>query len=147
MVKPMQLGHANIRVRDVERSEKFYTEALGLHVTHRRGSTVFLSAREHSHELAIGAMGSDVEGPDNTRLGTNHFAWEMASFEDLQAMYRQLKANGVEILRTRSNVFSVGIYFNDPDGNGNEIYYEDLEVFRRGAWEGEYHRQLEEVPA
>ena len=147
MVKPMQLGHANIRVRDVKRSEKFYTEALGLHVTHRRGSTVFLSAREHSHELAIGAMGPDVEGPDSARVGTNHFAWEMASFEDLQAMYRQLKANGVEILRTRSNVFSVGIYFNDPDGNGNEAYFEDLETFRRGAWEGEYHRQLEEVPA
>jgi len=52
-----KLGHANIRVRDVERSEKFYTEVLSLHVTQRRGSTVFMSAREHSHELAIGAMG------------------------------------------------------------------------------------------
>ena len=41
MVQPLQLGHANIRVRDVERSEQFYTEVLGLHVTHRRGGTVF----------------------------------------------------------------------------------------------------------
>jgi hypothetical protein len=36
MVKPLQLGHANIRVRDVERATKFYTEVLGLEVTHRR---------------------------------------------------------------------------------------------------------------
>lgn len=146
MVKPMQLGHANIRVSDLERAEKFYTEVLGLQVMHRRGTTVFLSAREHSHELAIGAMGPGAQEADRTRVGTNHFAWEMASFEDLQAIYQQLKAHGVEVLRSRTNSFSVGIYFNDPDGNGNEAYYEDLEMFRKGAWEGEYHRKLEEVP-
>jgi catechol-2,3-dioxygenase len=103
MVKPTQLGHANIRVRDVERSEKFYTDVLGLEVTHRRGNLVFMSAREHSHELAIGAMGPDASGPDSSRVGTNPFAWEMASFEDLQAMVRHLKAKGVDILRTREN--------------------------------------------
>ena len=146
MVKPLQLGHADIRVSDLERAEKFYTQALGLEVVRRRGNTIFLSAREHSHELAIGAMGPEAQEPDRTRVGTNHFAWQMNSFEDLQAIYQQLKANGVEILRTRSNSFSMGIYFNDPDGNGNEAYYEDLEMFRKGSWEGEYHRKLEEVP-
>jgi catechol 2,3-dioxygenase len=144
MVKPLQLGHANIRVRDVERSTKFYTEVLGLEVTHRRGNQVFLSAREHSHELAIRGMGPDVPGPDSSRVGTNHFAWEMASFEDLQAMARHLKAKGVEILRVRDNTFSVGVYFNDPDGNGIEVYYEEPGGYRR-AWEGQYARKLEEV--
>ncbi len=144
MVKPMQLGHANIRVRDVERSEKFYTEVLGLTVNHRRGTTVFMSAREHSHELAIGAMGPDAPGPDSRRIGTNHFAWEMASCEDLQAMYRHLKAKGVEILRVRENTYSVGVYFNDPDGNGLEVYYEEPGGYRQ-AWEGQYARKLEEV--
>jgi catechol-2,3-dioxygenase len=144
MVKPLQLGHANIRVRDVERSTKFYTEVLGLEVTHRRGNQVFLSAREHSHELAIRGMGPDAPGPDSSRVGTNHFAWEMASFEDLQAMVRHLKAKGVEILRVRDNPFSVGVYFNDPDGNGIEVYYEEPGGYRR-AWEGQYARKLEEV--
>jgi catechol-2,3-dioxygenase len=37
----------------------------------------------------------------------------MASFEDLQAIYRRL----------RENTFSVGLYFNDPDGNADEAYY------------------------
>ena len=146
MIRPKQLGHANIRVRDLERAEKFYTDVLGLEVTHRRGKTVFLSAREHSHELAIGAMGPDALEPDSSRVGTNHFAWEMASFEDLQQMYRHLKEKGVEILRTRDNSFSVGVYFNDPDGNGIEVYYEDLEAYRRGVWEGEYASKLEETP-
>ncbi len=148
MVKPAQLGHANIRVRDLERSERFYTEVLGLHVTHRRGSTAFLSAKEHSHELAIRAIGNDAPGPaPDAQIGTNHFAWQMETFDDLQAMYRHLKGKGVPIDRVRDNCFSVGVYFNDPDGNGIEVYYEDLELFRRGAWEGQYHRKLEEVPA
>ena len=140
------LGHANTRVRDVERSEKFYTEVLGLHVTLRRGKTVFLSAREHSHELAIGAMGDDVLEPDAARIGTNHFAWEVESFDQLQEMVHHLKTKGVEILRSRNNNFSTGIYFNDPDGNGLEIYYEDLEDFRNKPWEGKYSRQLEGIP-
>ena len=147
MVKVRQLGHANIRVRDVEKSEKFYTEVLGLHVVQRRGQTVFLSAREHSHELAIGAMGPDVLDPDETRIGTNHFAWEVGSFDELQEMYQHLKDQSVNILRTRSNSFSTGIYFNDPDGNGIEIYYEDLDEFRKGNWSGEYARKLEEASA
>ena len=96
MVRVTQLGHANIRVRDVEKSEKFYTEVLGLQVNQRRGQTVFLSAREHSHELAIGAMGDDVLDPDESRIGTNHFAWEMGSFEDLQQMYQHLQGPGCE---------------------------------------------------
>ena len=146
MVKPTQLGHVNIRVRDLERSEQFYTEVLGLEVTHRRGNLVFLSIREHSHELAIGAMGPDAPGPDGRRVWTNHFAWEMASFEDLQAMVRRLKEKGVEILRTRENTFSVGVYFNDPDGNGLEVYYEEPGGYRR-SWEGQYARKLEEVTA
>src|SRR5919106_1431717 len=120
MVKPRQLGHANIRVRDLERSERFYTEVLGLEVNHRRGSTAFLSAREHSHELAIRAMGSEAQGPDEDRIGTNHFAWEMASFEDLQQMYRHLKEKGVEVLRVRDNAFSVGIYFTIPMATGSK---------------------------
>jgi catechol-2,3-dioxygenase len=143
MVQPTQLGHVNIRVRDLERSEKFYTDVLGLQVTHRRGNIVFMSAREHSHELAIGAIGAAAAGPDSHQVGTNHFAWEMASFEDLQAMYRHLKAKGVQILRTRENTHSVGVYFNDPDGNGLEVYYEEPGGYRR-AWEGQYAKKLEE---
>jgi catechol-2,3-dioxygenase len=59
-------------------------------------------------------------------VGANHFAWEMASFEDLQTMVCHLKAKGVEILRVRENTYSVGVYFNDPDGNGLEVYDESL---------------------
>jgi catechol 2,3-dioxygenase len=144
MVKPMQLGHANIRVSDVERAERFYTDVLGLHVTQRRGTTVFLSLRDHSHELAIRAMGPEAQPADKSLVGTNHFAREMGSFEDLQAMYDHLKEMDVKILGTRNNSYSVGVYFNDPDGNGNEVYFEETGGWRQGEWGGTYHRTLED---
>ena len=53
MVKPMQLGHVNIRVKDLTRSEEFYTGVLGLEVTHRRETILFPSSNDLCHELAI----------------------------------------------------------------------------------------------
>lgn len=147
MVKPKQLGHTNIRVRDLERSVKFYTEVLGLEVTHRReNNIVFLSTNDLSHELAISPLGLNAPGPDKERVGMNHQAWQMASFEDLQQMYRHLKGKRVEILRMRQNSASMGIYFADPDGNENEVYYEDPDArWRKGGWSGQFPRKLEEV--
>ena len=77
-------------------------------------------------------------------VGTNHFAREMGSFEDLQAMYDHLKEMDVKILGTRNNSYSVGVYFNDPDGNGNEVYFEETGGWRQGEWGGPYHRTLED---
>jgi hypothetical protein len=56
-----------------------------------------------------------------------------------QTMVRHLKEKGVEILRVRENTYSVGIYFNDPGGNGLEVYYEEPGGYRR-AWKGRYAR-------
>ena len=54
---------------------------------------------------------------------------------------------GVEnFLQVRENTYSVGVYFNDPYGNGIEVYYEEPGGYRR-AWEGQYARKLEEVTA
>jgi len=36
-------------------------------------------------------------------------------------MVCHLKAKGVEIRRVRENTYAVGVYFNDPDGNGLEV--------------------------
>ena len=75
-------------------------------------------------------------------VGYNHLAWEMATFNDLQEICDQLVSQGIELFRVRSNSYSVRVYFNDPDGNSNEVYFEDIEAFRRRPEEGEYHRKL-----
>ncbi len=74
-------------------------------------------------------------------------AWQMGSFEDLQAMCRHLGKQGVEVLRVRANTFPMGIFFTGPDGSGIEVYYEAPGMPWRNAWEGTYPRELEEAAA
>ena len=71
----------------------------------------------------------------------------MASFDDLQEICNQIISKGMELRWSRSNSYSVGVYFNDPDGNGNEVYFEDIKAFRRRPEEGEYHQKLVGVPS
>jgi catechol-2,3-dioxygenase len=126
MVRPKQLGHLVIRVRDLERSEEFYTGLLGLQVTNKRpGQMVFLSAGDDSsHELALVPVGADAAGPDPARVGLYHFAWEMESFEDLQKLYNEMHAQNVRIGGLGDHGISLGVYFFDPDGNEIEAFYE-----------------------
>ena len=60
------MGHINIRVKDLARSEEFYTDILGLEVTHRREPVLFLSANDLFHELAISPLGDSAAGPDGS---------------------------------------------------------------------------------
>ena len=125
-MKPKQLGHIVLRVRDLDRSERFYSEVLDLRVTTRKpGAMVFLSAgSEASHELALMSVGLDAPGPEPDRVGLYHFAWEMESFEDLRKLYAELKEKGVEIGGIGDHGISLGVYFFDPDGNEIEAFYE-----------------------
>ena len=142
MAKPMQLGHTNIRVSNLARPEAFYTEAIGLEAVSRGENGVNLCAREHSQEIVLREITSNDREQDIKSVGSNHLAWEMTSFDDLQEICDQLVSQGIELFRVRSNSYSVGVYFNDPDGNSNEVYFEDIEAFRRRPEEGEYHRKL-----
>ncbi len=125
MVKPRQLGHVVLRVRDVERSKSFYTDVLGLDVTFESpGAMVFMSAGEASHELAVMRLGPDAPGPDSGRVGLYHFAWEMESFEDLKRLKRELDEKSVPVVGIGDHGIGMGVYFLDPDGNEIEAFYE-----------------------
>ena len=126
MVTPKQLGHLVIRVRDLEKSEQFYTNVLGLKVMNKRpGVMTFMSADEGmSHELALVPVGEDAPGPESTRVGLYHMAWEMQSFEDLKELYAVIKKNDVKVGSIGDHGISLGVYFFDPDGNEIEAYYE-----------------------
>ena len=126
MVKPKQLGHLVLRVRDVEASEKWYQDVLGLSTTIKMaGQMVFMSANERaSHELALMQLGPDAPGPESDRVGLYHFAWEMESFDELKVLYRHIKDRDVKIAGIGNHGISIGVYIMDPDGNEIEVFYE-----------------------
>lgn len=142
MVTPLKLGHIVLIVSDLERSEEFYCKILGLTVTTKHpGQMVFFTAHPgSSHELALIAADSRAKVVGRHHIVLHHFAWQMATFEDLQTLYDHLKQEGVRIQRVSDHGVALGVYFLDPDGYEIEAYYElppsewpdELDLFDKG---------------
>ncbi len=118
--KAPRLAHLVLRVGDLARSEEFYTQVLGLQVTSQTpGVTTYLSSGESSHTIAL--MNA---GPDASRLGIHHFAFQVDSPEELREFYDHLVEHKVRIVGTGDHGISQGIYFQDPDGSEIEMFHE-----------------------
>jgi len=138
MIRPNKVGHVVLKVRDVARAEQFYTEVLGFEVVMRlkRPRGVFFTLGEQHHDIAVLEMPADAEPVKDNQVGLHHVALQVGSFADLQECYRTLKAHNVRITATIDHLITKSIYFEDPDGNGLELYCEvgedGLERIRRG---------------
>ena len=121
---PTQLGHVALRVGDLNRSVEFYRDVIGM--THKGGfedKVAFLGIRpDASHEIALFQLPADAEGPDPKRAGMYHMAWEMPSFEDLQAFHKRLVEHAVRIVGYSDR--QCNVMFLDPDGNELEAIWE-----------------------
>ena len=122
-----KLGHVVLKVRDLERSELFYTGIVGLRVTGRvPGRMVFFSVpgNEDSHDLALWKVGPDAAPAGAQQVGLFHVAWQVERPEDLEPLYRHLLERGVTVHGTTDHGANLSIYFEDPDGNMLEFTYE-----------------------
>lgn len=117
-----------LRVRDLESAVAFYRDVVGLLLRSQMGDRVaFLGIRpDASHEIALFALGPDAPGPEPSRVGMYHMAWEMASWEDLVAFHARLVASGANI--TGYSDRQCNVMFLDPDGNENEAIWEPTEA-------------------
>ena len=127
MINVMNVGHVVLKVRDLERSVRFYQDVLGLKEVARgtfgRPMAFFSATGENHHDLALFEVGprrralrDESGGALPCRLRIGH------SLEELRTAKAHLEANGVEELRLRDHTVSQSIYLNDPDGNGLELY-------------------------
>jgi catechol-2,3-dioxygenase len=120
-----KIGHVNFRVQDQERTKKFYTEVLGLHVAEEDPvhGGVFMSLGEDFHNVDVsdgrGRMDRESRPP-----GLVHVAFAVDSMKDLREAYVRLLDSGITVDHATNHVNQRSIYFKDPDGNGLEIYYE-----------------------
>jgi catechol-2,3-dioxygenase len=128
MIQARKLGHIVLNVRDARKSKEFYTRALGLKVAHEdydRGA-VFLSFGTQHHDLALFQLATG-ETPSPTQPGLHHTAWQLGSFEELQAAYHELRELGVPVDATIAHNVTRSVYFHDPDGNRVELYCDMFE--------------------
>ena len=139
MVRLKELGHILLRVLDLDRSKKFYSEVLGFKVLEEDpahgGTFMALEGQSHAIDLfQVKDADAALRQTPGVR-GLGHIAFRVESEEDLKDAYASLQQHGVEITRTIDHVSQKSIYFNDPDGNTLEIYFElpdALAIFARG---------------
>jgi catechol 2,3-dioxygenase len=129
------VGHVHLKVSDLERSQAFYRDALGLELSEQvGGSFVFMSFGDAHHDLALQAH-PDAPAADPEALGLYHFAVEVADEAELARAVDRVREAGVEFTAVDHGI-SKSIYFSDPDGHGVEIYCDTRQLRHRPEWEG-----------
>ena len=139
MVRLKELGHVLLRVLDLERSKTFYSQVLGFKILEEDpehgGTFMALDGQSHAIDLfQVKDADAALRQTPGVR-GLGHIAFRVEREEDLKDAYAALREHGVDITRTIDHVSQKSIYFNDPDGNTLEIYYElpdALAIFARG---------------
>jgi catechol-2,3-dioxygenase len=131
-VDVQQLGHVVLNVRDLEESERFYTEVLGLAIAARMDEPpmTFFTLGNH-HDFAITAVGADAPDSPANSPGLMHVAFKVGdSTDELRDAKAHLDALGVDIAMIADHTVSQSIYFYDPDGNAIEVYVDTSDVWR-----------------
>ena len=120
-------SHAVLYVKDKDTMVDFYTSVLGFQVTDRGPvakdgpEIIFMSQDpEEHHQLAM----LDSRQSDKPSNSVNHFAFRVETFEDVRKLNAELeKIDGINI-GPMSHGNTLSIYFNDPEGNGIEVFWD-----------------------
>ncbi len=115
MLKVKGLSHVQINVSDMERSLRFYRDALGLVEKMRTGPYVLLSAPESGDFVSLSQQ-APVGAP-----GLGHFGLHLEAV-DIGAAVRALEAAGGKLVSGNDNQNFPSARVADPDGYVLEIH-------------------------
>lgn len=113
-----QLAHVEILSPKPEESLWFFTELLGMQVTHREGDSVYLRAYQDTYHHSLIITASD-------EAGMGHAAYRTSSPEALESLAASLEKSGRGTGWIESGVGHGRAYtFTTPDGHKQEIFWD-----------------------
>ena len=125
-VQVQALGHVVLKVRNLRRSEDFYSGTLGMRVISRLSDprmTFFSLETEHHHDFALMELGSVTPAPAGDATGLAHVAFKVgSSVEEFGLARSLLDESATPVLYDAQRGFSRSVHVLDPDGNEIELY-------------------------
>jgi catechol 2,3-dioxygenase-like lactoylglutathione lyase family enzyme len=166
--KIRRLGHFGLDLHDMEAALRFYVEDLGFRIT----DALDLAAMPRLTELVAGvddphlyftSHGSDHHalllnhrtisermGVTSGEVTVNQLTWQVGSLREVVEGHDYLSARGVDVARIGRDMPGGNwhVYFRDPDGHQNELYYgmEQIGWQRRSRPYEMYDRGFRERP-
>ena len=120
----VQLNHAVLYVRDVERSVRFYSDVLGFRVVNQMRGAAFIQAAgsTNDHDLGLFEIGGGA-GPSQAgqaTVGLYHLAWEVDTLHELERLAKVLAENDA-LVGASDHGTTKSLYAKDPDGLEFEV--------------------------
>src|SRR5919197_295455 len=120
----VRIGHAHLKVADLDRALAFYCGVLGFGLTQRYGTqAAFVSAGGYHHHIALNtweSLGGSPPPPGST--GLYHVAILYPSRPALADALCRLIVAGIPLDGASDHGVSEALYLRDPDQNGVELY-------------------------
>ena len=122
----VRIGHAHLKVANLETSLAFYSGVLGFQITQRMGdSAAFLSAGGYHHHIAINTWESlGANPPPHHSTGLYHVAILYPTRAALADAYRRLIEANIPLEGASDHGVSQALYLRDPDSIGLELYWD-----------------------
>lgn len=133
-MKVKSLGHVVVRVTNRERAERFYNGVLGLPICARfdeQGVKMAFFTLGNHHDFAVMEVSGEGGGRSASAVGLDHVAFNIGTtLDELREAKTKLEAAGIQPNPIDHEV-TQSLYFEDPDGNGIELYVDTSDVWRR----------------
>lgn len=119
------MGTVDLLVRDLERVTAYYHDGVGLDVLEQRGETVTLGCRGNPRNIEVIRLTRDARLPGFHRGGAGlfHTAILFDTQADLAAaVLSTVRHAPTSFTGSADHLVSEAFYFDDPEGNGVELY-------------------------
>lgn len=119
-----QIGHAHLKVADLERAVAFYRDVIGMRVVQYYGrQAAFLSFDDYHHHLGLNTWESaGGTPPPKGHTGLFHVAFVFPDRASLGQVIDRVYKAGYQLSGASDHGVSEAVYLDDPDGNGVELY-------------------------
>ena len=119
------IGHIHLKVADLERAVRFYSDIMGFDLLMNMGTAAFLSAGGYHHHLGLNTWESlNGSPPAKGITGMFHYAINYPTRRDLAVALVRILEAGWGIDGASDHGTHEALYMHDPDFNGMELAWD-----------------------